>query len=1014
MADIYQNTDRMWFGTREKMGWIETPQSGANVSSSGMTAEVDLLSGGAYVRNSIDSHKNFSFSWGDSADTTLASALRAYANGTYGRGLIYFQDPMYFETNVLPQRWADPSMAVDFEAPDLTGGRFRPSSAVTAPNSHGLPVRSAFYSFPVNANLDGVRDGDALFIPVPDGMELVVGAYYTATGSARVKVRADGSASKITELPQTPVGDPTDMLTVIRDAAYVELYLSTAVSGVASTLQIAGITARLRPVGSGSLAEGTVATNLFTNPNLLPDTTPRELARNLFPNPNLVGDGTMVEVRRNGVTNPILAVDNTGWAQIGTSLGVPVLTTGSGAYSTSGLVVTLTGNMGIGGEGVQVGVNAAMGEVVSLAGVEFWPSMHVKSTKASRFSLRVAFYDASGGVVSVSNISDAETVVPAGVHTRVTVGTALVPPATSVRALIRGILTSGVGYQVLGSGEVLTFSCASTMRGDFFAPGLPSPDPDLTPSWTGAENASASILSGERTRGVTSMAIYNCVAIVSTKFAAPGEKSMRLIATSTSRDSFVQIAVPPGIKTFIATANLEGAQTDTSSKRGYLGGGSPWTAIAPCPNEAGSYPRMHLNSSPGASVEQMGHGGSIGSGDVYWTRPGLFAGNYEGDWFAGNSATGDTDVTHAWASTPNNSASIRSVKPVRALTGGYSSDKYPGRALALRVPAGQAATLPVAAPSTVLARAANAGQVLLGDTAVEVRRNYFPDPKLTNLANYAPTASTFILNSDGTGTLEVTSSATSNVLVTPSAPFTAWGTGQYIAVSFKVQNIGSVPLNLRVAIWDGTEYFYGPAVDVAIGATVVVAGGNIQAKSTSAYMQPRLHTVTTLSAGAKMKISEPIAEKSPTLNPYFDGNSLPTVNGIPKWAGTPNASASIMYGANVAESVAPGQPLKVQALTTAAMLPGEWAEAGVVAGDYGDGPWFAGSTPSATWTGASDNSTSTYLLPIAGELGSGDWFTGEGNSGCKFVGKPTLFNNNGVGGGQVSLACELRETGSWA
>ena len=257
---VFDNVDKMWFGTKERMGWVETPQSGANVSPTGMTAEADLLNGGAYVRNSWGSHKNYEFSWGDAADRQLASLLHGYANGTYGRGLIYFQDPMFFETNILPRHWADPSMAVSYEAPDLTGGLIQPTYTPTPPNSHNLPANTAIYGFGNNVGYDGFVNGDAIYIPVPEGMDLIVGAYYTGTGGAKVVARKDGATEYV--LTEHAVGDPTNMTTIVRGAGYVEIALR---DGAGGTLVIAGITARLRvastsdlliPVG-GELGDGT-------------------------------------------------------------------------------------------------------------------------------------------------------------------------------------------------------------------------------------------------------------------------------------------------------------------------------------------------------------------------------------------------------------------------------------------------------------------------------------------------------------------------------------------------------------------------------------------------------------------------------------------------------------------------------------------------------------------------------------------------------------------------------------
>lgn len=117
--DLFDNIEKMWFGTERKMTWIDTPNTGAAAGSIGSNASAVLLGGGGSVRQSVDSHKGYQFSWGESADQRLVSLMESYRNGSYGRGLLYFSDPMYYRTNVLPKRHADPSMAVNWEAEPL-------------------------------------------------------------------------------------------------------------------------------------------------------------------------------------------------------------------------------------------------------------------------------------------------------------------------------------------------------------------------------------------------------------------------------------------------------------------------------------------------------------------------------------------------------------------------------------------------------------------------------------------------------------------------------------------------------------------------------------------------------------------------------------------------------------------------------------------------------------------------------------------------------------------------------
>lgn len=196
MPDIFYNRDQMWFGTEEKQGFIETPQTGAEVSPDGFGAVGKYQNGGSFVRNSWDSHKVYQFSWGDSAPLSLASKIMSYANGSYGRGRIYFHDPMYYQTNILPKRWADPSMAINFEAAPLIPDVW-PTSATTAANSNELPVYSAVY--PVVAGYSSQTLADELYIPIPTGFTLRIGAVYSSTNAAcNLYYRTPGGTTTIT------------------------------------------------------------------------------------------------------------------------------------------------------------------------------------------------------------------------------------------------------------------------------------------------------------------------------------------------------------------------------------------------------------------------------------------------------------------------------------------------------------------------------------------------------------------------------------------------------------------------------------------------------------------------------------------------------------------------------------------------------------------------------------------------------------------------------------------------
>lgn len=238
---LYANTDFMWFGTEEKMGWIITPNTGADVSSAGNTGEASLLNGGADVRNSWDSAKGFQFSWGESANHLLVSLLQAYRNGSYGRGLLWFHDPMQYETNVLPKRWADPSMAVNMEGEPLLPDTF-PSSTPVSATGNNYPVRSADYTLP--AGFSSETAGLEHYIPIPEGMSLVVGAAYSGAGQVYVRTQAG-----VTVLPQLPLTG--DVATTVINGPWARLGLRNT-GGAPVQISLVGMTARI----SNSVASG--------------------------------------------------------------------------------------------------------------------------------------------------------------------------------------------------------------------------------------------------------------------------------------------------------------------------------------------------------------------------------------------------------------------------------------------------------------------------------------------------------------------------------------------------------------------------------------------------------------------------------------------------------------------------------------------------------------------------------------------------------------------------------------
>lgn len=243
MSDFF-NREQMWFGTEQSMRWIETPQTGADVSPIGFGTSATNLNGGGYVRNSWDSHKVYNFSWGESASPSLASLIHAYRNGTYGRTLIYFHDPMYYQVNVLPRRVADPSMAINYEAAPLVRDLW-PRATPTGANPNNLPVQTAIYDLP--PEYDGLVWMDETHIPIPPDFTFTFGAVYTSSNSdARIYYRTPSGKFIVDQtapdaanlLPHSIVGEP-----------WVRIGMENVSAATTRALSVTAMMGRLLPPG---------------------------------------------------------------------------------------------------------------------------------------------------------------------------------------------------------------------------------------------------------------------------------------------------------------------------------------------------------------------------------------------------------------------------------------------------------------------------------------------------------------------------------------------------------------------------------------------------------------------------------------------------------------------------------------------------------------------------------------------------------------------------------------------
>lgn len=170
---------KMWFGTKGHMEWIKTPLSSADVSPAGYSANLDLLNGGELIRTSRASHRVFQFSWSNASARVEAQRMQNYYAGTFGRGLLYFIDPLTYGFNVLPPYVADPSMGNDYEGPQLVPN-VDPTTIASPYALSGLPVNGAKYTIPTSFdNNNPVK----FWVPIPIGFKLEVCAWFASTST---------------------------------------------------------------------------------------------------------------------------------------------------------------------------------------------------------------------------------------------------------------------------------------------------------------------------------------------------------------------------------------------------------------------------------------------------------------------------------------------------------------------------------------------------------------------------------------------------------------------------------------------------------------------------------------------------------------------------------------------------------------------------------------------------------------------------------------------------------------
>jgi hypothetical protein len=183
---------------------------------------------------------------------------------------------------------------------------------------------------------------------------------------------------------------------------------------------------------------------------------------------------------------------------------------------------------------------------------------------------------------------------------------------------------------------------------------------DFSFSWTGTADNSTSI---KKAVGVLNLTSGNSWVLQSSEWSASGGKSIRITPTNQYNSTSVIINFLNLEKgktyTMLATRRLAAPLTGTlSSYAGTISSVQTGvnTFYSPqLPNVAGvgtTRLKFRYDENAGASTFRLGHGGSEGSGDVWWDNVMVVEGDYDGDYIDGSKPLSK------WEGTPNASTSI--------------------------------------------------------------------------------------------------------------------------------------------------------------------------------------------------------------------------------------------------------------------------------------------------------------------------------------------------------------------
>lgn len=251
---------RVYFGNDTYQTWIKAPLTGMKAATQGWSSETQLLNGRTFIRRSDGSHRRFSMNWLGSMndlDNSLHT-IKDFADGIYGSGPFFWNDPYATTTNLFSPAWAAPAITIDSDwdaiCPDgvgVTKTKVLTSSisSLVGNNTNEYPIYTAKYEAPGSPNIQG----DKFTFYIPEGYTLWLGlhGHHGTTGGVFVKPYNNGVAGTAIQMTALPVSTGTRVNTSVSStvANKAEVYLAKIASGTC-TFHVVGLIAQLLKTGT--------------------------------------------------------------------------------------------------------------------------------------------------------------------------------------------------------------------------------------------------------------------------------------------------------------------------------------------------------------------------------------------------------------------------------------------------------------------------------------------------------------------------------------------------------------------------------------------------------------------------------------------------------------------------------------------------------------------------------------------------------------------------------------------